>query len=84
MQGRWLCCESICSNGYSLANSGYEWHSEITSCIDTLMDRWRRLKDGAATHRTLLHDAIEAQQVILFIIYCNGNVAMAFVLCISV
>ena len=63
MQGRWPRCEQICSVGQDLVNGGHEARSEIGQRIKSLMDKWKRLPELAKTRRTLLEDALEAQQV---------------------
>ncbi|KAK7507019.1 hypothetical protein BaRGS_00001870, partial [Batillaria attramentaria] len=70
MQGRWPRCEAVCGMGQDLVNRGHEARLEIGSRIKNLMDKWKQLQDGAATRRTLLEDAIEAQQY-----YADANEA---------
>ncbi|XP_041352702.1 spectrin beta chain, non-erythrocytic 5-like isoform X2 [Gigantopelta aegis] len=62
MHGRWPRCEQICAVGQDLVNGGHEARSEIGQRIKSLMDKWKRLPELAKTRRTLLEDALEAQQ----------------------
>ncbi|KAJ8309236.1 hypothetical protein KUTeg_014110 [Tegillarca granosa] len=73
MHGRWPTCEQVCAVGQDLVNSGHKARSEIGSRINTLMDKWKQLRDLAAIRRTKLEDGLEAHQY-----YADANEAEAW------
>jgi len=66
MNGRYPRCEQMCAVGQDLVNGGHQARSEIGSKINSLMDKWKQLKDLAALRKTKIEDGIEAHQV-----FCN-------------
>ncbi|KAK3093776.1 hypothetical protein FSP39_020076, partial [Pinctada imbricata] len=62
MHGRKPWCDQICANGQDLVNSGHEGRAEIGTKINSLMDKWKLLKELADARRTKLEDGIEAHQ----------------------
>ncbi|KAL5008187.1 hypothetical protein ScPMuIL_013768 [Solemya velum] len=70
MQGRWPRCEEVCATGQDLVNSGHGEQSDIGLRIRNLMDKWKQLRDLAASRKLKLDDAIESQQY-----YADANEA---------
>ncbi|XP_069119024.1 LOW QUALITY PROTEIN: spectrin beta chain-like [Argopecten irradians] len=70
MHGRWPRCEQMCGVGQDLVNSGHKARSEIGSKINSLMDKWKQLKELAALRKTKIEDGIEAHQY-----YADANEA---------
>ncbi|XP_033735465.1 spectrin beta chain, non-erythrocytic 5-like isoform X2 [Pecten maximus] len=70
MHGRWPRCEQMCAVGQDLVNSGHKARTEIGSKINSLMDKWKQLKELAALRKTKIEDGIEAHQY-----YADANEA---------
>ena len=90
MKGRQPQCEEVCRVGENLVNSRHYASNDIRLRINSLREKWQRLRDLVAQRRTRLEDAAESHQVsnhyssLLLKDFCCKAFSVLIKLCITI